>query len=155
MSPCCLVQAMKALVGERPPEEIEGILLAWTKSFQRLVMDNYRCFYTDYYAGSCSAVHVSVQRHTRHRDWREREVEQYSCMSRNVRVEAASFMAVLAPMSGRKLAKAMPNLAGPWWLGQSDPDPDSARIFKAAFADVFAGAKGREALVFYRVQVGN
>ena len=38
-----LEQALKVLLGERPAEEIEGILLAWTKPFQRLVMDNDRC----------------------------------------------------------------------------------------------------------------
>lgn len=62
-------------------------------------------------------------------------------------------MAVLAPMAGRSLAKALKTVAGPWWLGQSDPDPDCSRIFKVAFTEVFPGAKHREALLFYRSQV--
>lgn len=62
-------------------------------------------------------------------------------------------MAVLAPMAGRTLAKALKNLAGPWWLAQADPDPDCSSTFKAAFFVVFPAAKQREALTFCRSQV--
>lgn len=74
-------------------------------------------------------------------------------LGRSVRMETASFMAVLAPMAGRTLAKALKSLAGPWWLAQADPDPDCSSTFKAAFLEVFPAAKQREALTFCRNQV--
>ena len=36
-------QALRAAVRERPPLELEALLLAYAKPFQRLVMDNARC----------------------------------------------------------------------------------------------------------------
>ena len=72
---------------------------------------------------------------------------------RAVRTETASFMAVLAPMVGRTLAKALKSLAGAWWLAQADPDPECSGTFKAAFLEVFPAAKQREALAFCRSQV--
>lgn len=38
----CMVQALKPLLVGLPPAEIEPVLLAWTPTFQRLVMDNVR-----------------------------------------------------------------------------------------------------------------
>jgi len=74
---------------------------------------------------------------------------------RYVRIGAGSFMGALAPLAGRNLGKALKSLAGPWWLAQSDPDPECARVFKAAFTQVFPGAKQREALVFCSSQVAS
>ena len=46
----CNVQALKQQLEDLPAAEIEPLLLAWTPTFQRLVMDNARwlsCFLQD------------------------------------------------------------------------------------------------------------
>jgi hypothetical protein len=52
----CVLQALRVLVEERPREEIEGILLAWTKPFQRLVLDNCRCLHLTLELKDCPAL---------------------------------------------------------------------------------------------------
>ena len=68
-------------------------------------------------------------------------------------METAVVHEVVVTSAGRALANSLKQLAGPWWLAQSDPYGEAARRSRACYQSCFPGVKALEALLFCRAQV--